>query len=250
MKKIVLTAFAVSLSVVAYAQSGKVGINTPTPSETLDVNGTERVRTLPQNGVSNAIYTKPDGTTSPNKDQTFTATKALVADDNGVIGSVSWLPAQSPTIMAGVNQTDAVTTTGTASSVSGSTGTTGVLATRTFILSTKSIVTFSFNLSVSSIRSFNSNLLSDGAAKRIGAKLLLNSATLINSGIPFTSSKNTYADGYYYLFGTRTLILPAGTHTVDLYGTVFAYNTDNIGISAAFGASPDDQVDIIATPIQ
>jgi len=70
--------------------SAQVGINTSVPTETLDVNGIERVRELPKHNTANAIFTKPDGTKSENKDQTFIATKMVVADANGVLGYADW----------------------------------------------------------------------------------------------------------------------------------------------------------------
>ncbi|WP_131707634.1 hypothetical protein [Chryseobacterium angstadtii] len=75
--------------------SAQVGISTSMPTETLDINGTARVRDVPLNGTVNAIYTKSDGTKSDAKDQTFSATKTLVVDNNGVLGYISGLPQTS-----------------------------------------------------------------------------------------------------------------------------------------------------------
>jgi hypothetical protein len=74
---------------------GQVGINTPNPTEILDVNGIERIRELPKNEAVNAIFTKPDGTRSNAKDQAFTATRTIVADANGILGYVEGLPKSS-----------------------------------------------------------------------------------------------------------------------------------------------------------
>ena len=63
--------------------TGKVGINTNAPKETLEVNGTLKVDTLPTNGANNAIYNGQNA-----KNATFTATKTLVADNNGTIGVI------------------------------------------------------------------------------------------------------------------------------------------------------------------
>lgn len=84
-------ALCICFSIGASAQTynGKVGINTTTPTEILHVNGTERVSSLPLHTAVNSIYTKPDGTVSAAKDQTFTATRTVVADNNGVLGYVS-----------------------------------------------------------------------------------------------------------------------------------------------------------------
>lgn len=82
---------------------GNMGINTTSPTEKLDNNGITRLRTLPLNGATNAINTTSAGALSASQNQTFTATKTLVADDNGVIGYVTGLPvtASSGTINVG-----------------------------------------------------------------------------------------------------------------------------------------------------
>ncbi|MGC5744000.1 hypothetical protein [Chryseobacterium sp. NFX27] len=247
MNKKLFTAFAVPLFMSLHSQ---VGVNTSNPTETLDINGLERIRVLPADGSLNAIYTKSDGTKSLNKDQPFRAVKTLVADDNGVVGSINWIPAQIPIILGGVDGIDVVTTASTISAVNGESTTTPVLATKTFTLSKKSIVTFSYNISASNILRYNGGDLYDGTSKRVGAKLILNSTDLINSGIPFTNSGQKYAFGVFYLNGNRSIVLNEGTYTVNLVGNVFAYQGDTVGIRATFGATPTDQLDILATAIQ
>jgi hypothetical protein len=73
--------------------TGNVGIATDTPSEQLDNAGITRLRTLPLNGATNAINTTVDGDESSSQNQTFTATRTVVADANGVLGTVAGLPA-------------------------------------------------------------------------------------------------------------------------------------------------------------
>ncbi|MSN87246.1 hypothetical protein D1Y78_09625 [Riemerella anatipestifer] len=91
MKKII---FVISLlPFVAKAQTGKVGINTEKPTETLQVEGTLRVTDLPANGASNAIY---NGGNSKNTG--FNATKTVVVDANGVLGTVDGLPEKSQSV--------------------------------------------------------------------------------------------------------------------------------------------------------
>jgi len=80
------------------AYNGNLGIGTTIPTERLDNSGITRLRMLPLNGATNAINTTSTGAVSAAQDQTFTATKTLVADDNGVVGTVSGLPqAVTPT---------------------------------------------------------------------------------------------------------------------------------------------------------
>lgn len=64
--------------------TGKVGINTNAPKETLEVNGTLKIDTLPTNGANNAIYNGQNA-----KNTTFTATHMVVSDTNGVLGKHS-----------------------------------------------------------------------------------------------------------------------------------------------------------------
>lgn len=67
--------------------SAQVGINIDTPTEKLDVNGTLRVRALPNDGATNAIYTTGTNTNSgANPTQTFKAERPMVTDTNGVMG--------------------------------------------------------------------------------------------------------------------------------------------------------------------
>lgn len=71
---------------LAIAQNtGKVGIQTNNPTETLDVKGTVRVQNLPENGSSGSIST-------PRVNTDFNATKTVVVDENGVLGVVDGTP--------------------------------------------------------------------------------------------------------------------------------------------------------------
>lgn len=71
---------------------GNVGIGTTAPTENFDNYGNTRLRSLPLNGTNNAIYTQSNGSASTTQNQTFTATRTLVADANGVLGYVTGLP--------------------------------------------------------------------------------------------------------------------------------------------------------------
>lgn len=75
---------------------GNIGINQNTPTERLDNNGITRLRVLPLNGATNAIFTNPSGlTASATQNQTFTATRTVVADANGVLGYINGLGAET-----------------------------------------------------------------------------------------------------------------------------------------------------------
>lgn len=85
MKKRILSLAFVAVAATVFAQSttptGKVGVNTDAPKETLEVSGTMKVADLPTAGV-NKIYNG-----AATKTGTFTPTKQVVADANGVFGT-------------------------------------------------------------------------------------------------------------------------------------------------------------------
>lgn len=74
---------------------GNVGIATVSPTEKLDNNGITRLRNLPLSGATNAINTTSAGTASASQDQTFTATRTVVADANGVLGTIAGIPSDA-----------------------------------------------------------------------------------------------------------------------------------------------------------
>lgn len=72
------------------AQSGgKVGVNTSSPTESLHVNGTARVSSLPLSGSGN-IYNG-----AATQSTVFTGKNTVVADANGNLGVVQGIPAPS-----------------------------------------------------------------------------------------------------------------------------------------------------------
>ncbi|MBB4807704.1 hypothetical protein HNP38_003020 [Chryseobacterium defluvii] len=74
---------------------GNVGIGMSSPSEIFHVSGGNvRLQKLPLNGETNAIFTMPNGATSPIQNQTFNATRTVVADANGVLGYINGTPSE------------------------------------------------------------------------------------------------------------------------------------------------------------
>ena len=80
MKKIIILG-SVLLSFSLQAQLNKVGIKHTAPTEVLDVNGTVRIREMPIDGSTNALY---NGSTT--KSTTFIATNVMMTDANGNLG--------------------------------------------------------------------------------------------------------------------------------------------------------------------
>lgn len=83
--------FVAASTAVALAQTTvpKVGVNTRTPTEPLHVAGTLRVEQLPTQGQPNATFTKPDGSASATKDQSYTSRYVVTASEQGVLGRAS-----------------------------------------------------------------------------------------------------------------------------------------------------------------
>lgn len=79
-------------SFFAFSQTGKVGVNTETPTETLDINGTLRVQNLPSEGDD--ISTADDGSEGTN---TFVPERGLSVDKNGVVGIMTSNPPEIQT---------------------------------------------------------------------------------------------------------------------------------------------------------
>ena len=82
-------------------EQGLNGINIKKPTESFDIGGTVRVRNLPVNGATNAIFTTATGNSSipatatiqeMQPIQTFTGTRTVIANNQGVLGYVSGIP--------------------------------------------------------------------------------------------------------------------------------------------------------------
>lgn len=85
---LIVTALCGAHHTTAQTVVDKVGVDTRTPTEVLDVNGTMRVRQLPQKGNS-TIFTTTAGTASATANQPFVPNRLVVADANGVLGAAS-----------------------------------------------------------------------------------------------------------------------------------------------------------------
>ena len=87
----------IMVNVLYQSQNRKVGVNTETPTEILDIKGTARLRELPSNNAPTAVYTLPNGTSSAVKDQQFVAENLVNSDANGVLGTSLGYPTSSLT---------------------------------------------------------------------------------------------------------------------------------------------------------
>lgn len=82
MNRIFILVTMLSVGFVFAQTEGKVGINTATPTETLDIKGTLRVEDIPASGIGK-IY---NGT--KNKGTTFNANSLVATDNSGNIGKL------------------------------------------------------------------------------------------------------------------------------------------------------------------
>ena len=70
----------------ATAERNRVGVNVNTPTERLHVNGTARIQTLPKDGEG--VTTSAAGTYDATKANLFKGKRVIVADAQGVFGSM------------------------------------------------------------------------------------------------------------------------------------------------------------------
>ena len=70
--------------------NAQVGINTKTPTEKLDVDGTLRVRKLPNDGEVGIYTIGQDTNSGTSPTQTFKASKPMMVDANGVMGTTTY----------------------------------------------------------------------------------------------------------------------------------------------------------------
>ncbi|KFF11868.1 hypothetical protein N6B72_18545 [Chryseobacterium soli] len=278
MKKIAFFTFLIC-GVFTFSQ---VGINTSTPSASLDIaskGNTSATKALEVNnssalemvtvldngnvGIGIANPTAQLHTTGTVRmdglGTNVTNTKVMTTDPAGNV-TTRLTNTLLPQIMAGGNGTDAVPTTQTISSINNTPGYTNNLASKSFTISQTSLVTFSYSLGVLDIlTSSGSNNFNDGAAKQIGANLIWKSlpagssfainGILCTNAMPISNTNNNYASGTFYQSNSCSIILIPGTYAIELQGFLNAF--DNIqGIRATFGGSPYDRLDISATSVQ
>lgn len=219
--------------------NGNVGINTPNPTSKLHTTGTVNMMGLATNIIdTNVMTTDASGNVTT---RTTTATFML------------------PQVLTGFNGIDAITTTQTITSLGGAATYTTNLLVKSFTISQKSLVTFSYGLSVGNILNTSGGNLTDKTSKQIGARLVWNSlpagspfsvgGVISTAGLPFTNGATPYTSGFFYPRSVTCIVLNPGNYSVELKGYVYAFDTGQ-GIRATFGNSWTDKLDISAVPVQ
>ena len=75
------------LPLTALAQTERVGVNTRTPTENMDVKAGLRIQTLPKKGEG--ITTNPSGNYDDTKSNLYAPDRVLVANQHGVVGMMN-----------------------------------------------------------------------------------------------------------------------------------------------------------------
>lgn len=247
MNKLKLSIFSLMIGGTFYAQTGKVGINTETPNETLEINGTLRVNNLPESG-SGKIY---DGLNNTEAKTTFTGTNMVVSDDKGNLGTLPFVT--YPTLLAGGKREDVAPNTQIIRVRAASeTVYTENLSTAQFTLDKKSMVIFNSTLSINVLSNYLGTSIRDGVLRRLGSALYLNNEIVAINAMPFytyDTTSITFLTGQFYSNIQKVLILDAGTYNVRLEGSLNTNSSDRSGIRAEFGPSGYDILDIVAYPV-
>lgn len=212
-----------------------VGIGTFDPTAKLHTNGTLR----------------HEGLTVKNDN-----TKFMTTDADGNVetrSSASFLPV----ILVGGDGLPFTASPATVSSFSNDTD--HNLGTYSFTIARRSAVTFTYSIAVSDIADETGNPIGDSTPRYIGARLQWASpqpsGSAFTAGNAFshasmlfgTGGSSGYVNGIFYLNGSRTIAMEAGTYNVSVISTLKTEVSSGIGTSATFVGN---QFDVVAVPLQ
>ena len=114
LRKSALVLGLLTFSLGLLAQTERVGVNTRTPTEELDVQGSARIQTLPKTGEG--VSTNASGNYDAGKSTNFAPNKVVVTNDQGVLGvmNAAWpLFFYMPSVLLPVETTDPSYNSGT-----------------------------------------------------------------------------------------------------------------------------------------
>ncbi|WP_431611332.1 hypothetical protein [Chryseobacterium sp. 'Rf worker isolate 10'] len=215
MKKNYSIVVAIVASAMLNAQASAVGINTSTPTNTLDINGTARVRTLFPNTYVSGVD------------------KIVVADANGVLKSVpeSAIPAtRSYDILFDLNSLG-IAAIDDADTSASNVRTPIEIQSKTITLAKDALVQINFSIPLNKIYEHGTSLPpKDGRIKMLRTNLVVDGNIVTKSTNTVTNYVNPdeptpppALTGVFYNTGSFFINLTAGTHTIKVEGTCNPY---------------------------
>lgn len=216
MKKKYFMVIAIAASLIIHAQSaGYIGINTATPTQTLDVNGTTRIRVLTPNTFDSNID------------------KVVIANDKGVLKSVpvNELVNRSYEVLFDLNALNTVTINDNNPNAS-SPRVPVIIQSQSITLTKEAVVQINFSVPIDQVYGYGtSDAPTDGKAKMLRTNLVIDNAIVTRSTNTYTNAHlgaGTGIDsealgGIFYNTGSYFVKLNAGVHTIRLEGICNPY---------------------------
>lgn len=217
MKKKCFAAAILIASVMINAQTGLVGVNTSTPTNTLDVNGTARVRSLLPNTFNSSVD------------------KIVVADANGALKSVPASAISSSSYEVLFDLTPITDVGISDSNPNGDDARTAVtIQNQTINLTKDALVQINFAVPIWDVFKYGTSAApTDGGSKMLRTHLVVDNVIVVKSTNTYTNTSvgtgtGTSAEalkGVFFNTGSAFVKLTAGTHTIRLEGTCNPYIT-------------------------
>ncbi|SHM65259.1 hypothetical protein [Chryseobacterium polytrichastri] len=180
--------------------NAQVGINTTTPSRTLDLNGTLRVRTQTDQSANTSFNNVLIADTNGNVDY---VKKNLLNQQMVQLFNLTTLPS----VNAGGNGNAAIAIS---------------ISNQSITLTKPAFVMISYSVPVTL-----SAGASDGRMKILRTHLNVNGINMVRSSNSYTNSTATGTNltGIFYNTGSYITLLAAGTHSIEVLGTCFDFTT-------------------------
>lgn len=215
---------------MSISTAGNIGIGTTTPVEKVHIAG-----------VGSTIRIDDFNTTNSPALNNGVDLVPIAADANGnlVLGGdlflsdiITDVDAASATFLDPPVSVDTVDGTGDCF-CDAETYNSGLLATLNFTLTKQTLVEINTSVATVIFDKGGVSPITDGLSRMYGLSVYLNGTRLFNDAAAYTcgdsgalASTTTYNIGYFNLGGNTFVILPAGVHTVDLYGYVTGVSVD------------------------
>lgn len=271
------------MSIFLYSLSfSQVGVNTETPSATLDIvtkgntNATKALEinnssskemvTLLDNGNLGINTTTPtailhtDGTVRHENLPTNNNNINFVTTDNS--GNVALRQGNSlfPIFASGGGKADAISTV-TVNATAGTLGLVNLITPISVNITKRSLVNINFTVTYNISTTTPSGNPPTDTNKLIGAVLSMptaaagsgfsNNDILDITSFPYRAkAAGSDLTGLYFLNGSRSLLLTPGNYTFLLRSFLSVNNDDTSGFRVIYGQGPNDVLDIVVTPLE